>query len=276
MATDVDALYEEHLSEADRRIIEEATGLGPPFARALGRPELEVAVFGADLGDHTLAAMSPFLAFAVAVHRTAAHLEGASFVEERFSARLRIPVFDVEPLRELLGTPERRFFLVELLASYTHVSSGATWQRTRRGWRRRRFSELDPVRLAELVELADELDRPGIYRRLGDLALFLTGVFPDHEAAFDFGPRAPRLARVAGLAPTAADEEETGAALLERVGARAYRAAVASVERLGLPVTGSLAVVADMAERFATARRVLNVVTDRYLFPIRGQWFGAG
>ena len=48
-----------------------------------------------------------------------------------------------------------RFFFVELLASYTHVVSGSTWTATRRGWRRRRFSELDPVQLAGLLGVVD-------------------------------------------------------------------------------------------------------------------------
>ena len=41
-----------------------------------------------------------------------------------------MPVFDVEPLRRLLSDPLRRFFFVELLASYTHVVSGSTWVAT--------------------------------------------------------------------------------------------------------------------------------------------------
>jgi hypothetical protein len=33
-------------------------------------------------------------------------------------------------------------------------------------------------------------------------------------------------------------------------------------------------VLSELAERFIDARRILNVVTDRYLFPFRAQWFG--
>jgi len=33
-------------------------------------------------------------------------------------------------------------------------------------------------------------------------------------------------------------------------------------------------VLATIAEHFSDARRILNVVTDRYLFPLREQWFG--
>jgi hypothetical protein len=30
----------------------------------------------------------------------------------------------------------------------------------------------------------------------------------------------------------------------------------------------------SIAEHFGDARRILNVVTDTYLFPLREQWFG--
>ncbi len=110
-------------------------------------------------------------------------------------------------------------FLAELLASYVHVASGSVWVQTAHGWRRR-YSELDPVRLATLLEVVDQTERPGVWRRLGDLALFLTGVFPDHTDARGLGPvQATRLLRSAGLAPG-----ETGAgagvALLELLGRR--------------------------------------------------------
>jgi hypothetical protein len=42
----------------------------------------------------------------------------------------------------------------------------------------------------------------------------------------------------------------------------------------GAAMTAGLAVAAEMGERFGEARRVLNVVSDRYLFPLRERWFG--
>jgi hypothetical protein len=125
-----------------------------------------------------------------------------------------------------------------------------------------------------------EADRPGIYRRLGDLALFLTGVFPDHSAARSVHPieleRLLRSLPVAGEpAPTLADIEqlagERGAAgLLEWLGPRWYQAAA---ERT--PVTGLSGLLDDLAARFDQARRFLNHLTDRYLFPVRNRWFPA-
>ncbi len=183
-------------------------------------------------------------------------------------------MFDVESLRQVLVEPNR-YFLVELLASYTHVVSGATWQRTRRGWRRRRFSELDLNRLAELLDAVDPAERTGVYRRLGDLVLFLTGVFPDHSSLLDVGPVAlSRLARLSQLQGSPAEGLD-GLELLEELGRRFYALAVASARFHGAPSTPGLTIVAQIAERFRDTRRALNLVTDWYVFPLREGWFGA-
>jgi hypothetical protein len=281
MIADVELLYRQHLTEADRRLVAELVSRGfsdssldtIDVSAALGHPALEAAIFEDPVGEAALVAASPFLTFAVAVHRTGAHLERATFVSEWVGPRQRIPVFNVAQLSDLVAEPVRRFFLVELLASYTHVASGVTWERTRRGWRRRRFSELDPLRLASLLEVVSPTEQAGVYRRLGDLALFLSGVFPDHTDLTGLaGIDAARLLRATGLVPGPASDLG-GVALLEYLGARWYRRAAALVK--GTPL-GSFTAAADMGERFSDARRFLNVVTDRYLFPLRDRWFGRG
>jgi hypothetical protein len=277
MMLDVDLLYRQHLTDVDRRVIARAAGTDLPLAVALGHPDLEAAVFVASVDADPLAVVSPFLTFAVAVHRTAAHLATATFVEEWTAPRQRLPVFDVASLRDFLDEPMRRYFLVELLASYTHVASGVSWARTARGWRKRKFSELDPVRLAELLTVVDATERAGVFRRLGDLALFLTGVFPDHADVAVLDPLGrSRIARFAGLTVSVsstpgADDGDHGVEFLSTLGARCYRAAAASVPG---PLSADLRTAAAVGERFTEARRVLGVVTDRYLFPLREQWFG--
>jgi hypothetical protein len=69
-------------------------------------------------------------------------------------------------------------------------------------------------------------------------------------------------------------DDRDGQALLEFLGSRWYKAAHAASQAAGAPETGSFAVAAYMGEHFGEARRVLNAVTDRYLFPLRAQWFG--
>jgi hypothetical protein len=142
------------------------------------------------------------------------------------------------------------------------------------GWSSR-LTERGPVRLAGLLEVVDPLERAAVSRRLGDLALFLSGVFPDHPGIEGLGGAAVgRLLRLSGL-PTFSGERVGGRALLELLGPRWYRAAAASLEGQGAPVTAS-ATVRMMADRFVDARRVLNAVTDEYLYPVRDRWFGVG
>jgi len=276
--TDPTALtYLEHLTDSDLALLGETGPLRRQPDRILerlARPETYEAVFGPGGADEPFLRASPFLTFAVAVHRAAEELGASTFTREWVAPRQRVPVFDAHVLRDFVGDPLRRLFLVELLASYTHVASGSVWVQTARGWRRRRFSELDPVRLASLLEVVDERDRPGVYRRLGDLALFLTGVFPDHTALHGLGGVGrSRLLRSGGLTDAEPGREAEGVSVLELLGPRWYRMAVRQVRG---PLTGTMRATADMAAHFPGARRILNFVTDRFLFPFRSHWFGAG
>ena len=207
------------------------------------------------------------------IHRAVRDLGAASFVEEWVSPRQRVPVFDVGGLREFGADPFRRFFLAELLASYTHVTSGSVLVQTSRGWRRRRFSELDPLRLVELADVVSDAERPSVYRRLGDLSLFLSGIFPDHAAEQLVAERQRRrLERALAAADRERAEQRDGIWLLERLGRRAYRMAQQATDRS----SAMAGLLTELSENFATARRVLNFLTDRYLFPLRQRWFGTG
>jgi hypothetical protein len=277
----------EHLTQADWDVLRRAAREAGVHAEDLPHDEAALAAVLVHPGtfsticradDEAWVGASPFLVFAAAVHRGWGDLQGARHVDEWVGARQRLPVLGVDDLRDFLSSGQRRLFLASLLASYTRVASGSTWVQTARGWRRRRFSELDPVRLASLLEVVSAEERPGVYRRLGDLALFLTGVFPDHTALAGLGPLAEgRLLRAGGLgAEVVADDRGPEpipgpVGLLERLGQRWYHLACRSA---GRPLTGTMPVVAEVAERFGLARRVLNVVTDRYLFPVRRRWFG--
>lgn len=290
----VSVVYLELLSDGDLALLADAAGLAGDAAglaaRLRGSPEridallaerrVYEALFQSGENDPLLV-MSPFLAFSILVARAAQELHELRFVEEWVGPGRRVPVFDVAPLREFVGVPRRRVFLAELLASYTHVASGSMWVRTRRGWRRHRYSELDPVRLAELLEVLPEHEHAAVYRRLGDLALFLSGVFPDHAGSRPLAPRhVERIQRLLGEREGRIGAAQSMAALagagsgaigvLEWLGRRSYRLAdQASGGSFELfPMLG------DVAERFGEARRILNFLTDRYLFPLRRRWFG--
>jgi hypothetical protein len=275
--------YAGHLTDADYLLLASVTGGGDDVAalrgdpaallRAVEDPGLFRAVLGPDETAHRWAVpASPFLVFTAFVQRAAAELASLDYVPERTGPRQRVPLFDAPALRDFLGDPARRLFLAELLASFSRVASGRYQVRAGGRTRTRRFSELDPVRLAGLLDVVPQAERPGVFRRLGDVALFLAGVFPDYVTSHAFGPvHAGRLLRAAGL--PAAERESLAAApaieLLEHLGARWYRAA----RDLAPVTTARLVVVSDVAGRFRPARRVLNHLADRYLLPPENPWF---
>jgi hypothetical protein len=294
----VTSAYFEHLTDGDVALLAAGVTDSPLGDRRaalrqrrggiedlLSSSRLFETVFPAGGTTEPLIGVSPFLAFAVAVHRTGRELGSASYAQEWVGIGRRTPVFDTARLREFLSVPWHRFFLAELLASYTHVASGSVLIATRRGLRRQRFSELDPVRLASLLDVVSPAERPGVLRRLGDLTLFLTGVFPDYVARRGFGPveqgRLVRASRQASGRPRGEPRasrpgvpaDGNAVALLEQLGRRSY---LAAFQLLGTPASGQVAILGELPERFGDARRILGVVTERFLFAHRDRWFGLG
>jgi hypothetical protein len=273
--------YARLLRDSDLRLLAAAAAGGVGVERLRRSPELVEALlerkevfdslFGSPERDPLLVA-SPFLVFSVVVGRVASELERSSYVEEWLGPGRSLPVFDVGSLREFLAARQHRVFLAAVLTSFTRVTSGTTWQRTARGWRRRRYSDLDPLRLAQLLEAVLPGQRPAVTRRLGDLALFLSGVFPEHAARHPLQPReVDALQRLLGGPGPGevirSNAPEKGIWLLEWLGRRAY-----NVTAEWAPEDADLV---EVAEAFGRARRVLNLVTSRYLYPSRDRWFPA-
>jgi hypothetical protein len=232
----------------------------PPGATPAGPPD-------------RFAFISPFLLFAAAVHRTAADLAGTSYAPERTAPRRRIPLFDGGRLTAYLAAPRHRLFLADLLASFARISGGVVLAPD--GQHRRRWNDADPHRLAVLLDAVPPAERPPVWRRLGDLALFLAGVFPDAaERLVPDEAAARRLARrtlpEASHEPGARGLPEGGSPdLIEWLGTRWYQQAARHA-------SGDAARdLREQAEQFRPARRVLNTATDRYLLPYSADWLTA-
>ena len=240
----------------------------------LDRPATSAAVLNlADSRTRTapdrFALISPFLMFAAAIHRTAGDLSASTYAPERTGPRLRIPLFDAAQLSAYLGLPGHRLFLADLLASFARISSGMV--HTPGSPRRRRWNDADPARLAVLLDTVPMAQRPPVWRRLGDLALFLAGVFPDAaERVIPGQAAASRLARRTGLDPETGPDRGAGD-LLEWLGAGWYQLAADHTR----PADPSVTALREQAEHFRPARRVLNTATDRYLLPIGSGWLTA-
>ena len=250
--------YGEHLTDQDLLAL---TGDRPDQVDALRRrPELVLDLLDRPaVADAVLTAtsdegerfryVSPFLVFAAAVHRAAGSLVGQTAVVDRTAPRSRLPILDGPVIAAFATEPAHRLFLAELLASYARLASGVVWRRGERGWHRRRWDELDLPRLAELLADVPAQDRPGVWRRLGDGALFLAGVYPEYAERTYGGTGTARLQRTTGL--RLRGEGPVGE-LLEDLAARAYRQSAGAVPP-------------GVVESPRSARRVLTIVADRYL-----------
>ncbi len=252
--------YGEHLTDPDLLALAGDRADQVPVLRRhpalvldlLDRPAVTDAVLAADRDEPgRFRYVSPFLVFAAAVHRAGNALVGRTHVLDRTAARSRLPVFDGPVLAAFAAAPAHRFFLAELLASYARLASGVTWRRGERGWERQRWDELDLPRLAARLESLPSEEQPGVWRRIGDGALFLAGVFPEYAERTFGGTATARLQRVAG--ERLAVEGPVGE-LLEQLAGRAYGRAGSSVPP-------------GVVEAPHAARRVLTIVADRYLYP---------
>jgi hypothetical protein len=147
---------------------------------------------------------------------------------------------------------------------------------------RRRFNTSSLEDMIDLSGVAGEDAVPWIFRRIGDIALFQSGVFP-----LSLRPSAARGARARAIPPTLATYEEHGRRFYRL---SASRAADQPSAAWGNPGPGVLAhaagrgaggtsggsqsrVLEALAEEFPAARKSLELLSDRYLrwSPIR--WF---
>jgi hypothetical protein len=254
--------YGEHLSDHDLLVLaggraDQALVLRREPARVLDlldRPTVADAVLAARHDEpRRFSHVSPFLVFAAAVHRTSNALAGRWHVSDRTGPRTRLPLFDGSVLAAFATKPQHRLFLAELLASYARLASGMVWQRGEHGWLRQRWDELDLPRLAALREVLPVDEQPGLWRRIGDGALFLAGVFPDYAERSLGLVEIARLQRATGLRLSTLEGPVSG--LLEELAGSAYQRVGASVPRA-------------VVESPQSARRVLALVADRYLFPL--------
>ena len=136
--------------------------------------------------------ISPALYFEVLLRRAAKDMEVATHTLERTGSQ-SIPVFDTDEVVELLALPGVLLYLSQMLASFTRISSQVTSVRVRRGIRRRvRHNDLDIDSLMGRLGSAGEEQRFELYRRIADVCLFLSGIFPALRAVPTIGTRPAR------------------------------------------------------------------------------------
>lgn len=198
--------------------------------------------------------ISPYLLFSILLRHVRRRLRERSFTYET-AGRERIAVFDTAALNELLAGPELLNYLAEMLASFTRVQSGVILWREGRKLRRLRFNSLNLADLSALGHLLPEEERFPVWRRLGDLCLFMAGIFPEHG-------RSPLHGR---LAP-----EGFGPADYQALGPQYYRMAAQHPQA---ETAGYRTVLDRVAANFGLLLKPLRVLAEEHIGFRRAYWF---
>ena len=205
--------------------------------------------------EEILVRISPALYFEVLLRRAAKDLETATHTVERAGSQ-SIPVFDTDEVVELLSQPGVLLYLSEMLASFTRVSSQVTSVRVRRGIRRRvRHNDMDIDSLIGRLGSAGEEQRFGLYRRIADVCLFLSGVFPAYARADNRYPSGALRPAVTGRSRRSPED-------YEREGRRFYGLASEHPLARSLRLSGVLGV---LRLRFNSARKPLEFIAANYM-----------
>jgi hypothetical protein len=210
-------------------------------------------LFDRVMGEESiLLQITPKLFFSVVLHRARKDLRQASYTIE-LRARQKIPVFDTDRVVELLSDRTVCDYLADMLASFTRVQ-GFTWPvRVRKGiWYKHRFSDLDVDSLIRLCQSLEEPHRFSFYKRIADVCLFITGMFPEHVQGQEYWP--PGQSRRRKRKRDLEDYEEEGRQF--------YRLAA---EHEGAAIMQLSQVLETLAGSFTLAEKPLTFLSEHYL-----------
>jgi hypothetical protein len=205
--------------------------------------------------EEALVRVSPFLFFSVLLRRLRKDLEKEAYILDVDTTGKRIPVFEGPAVAELLSDGQTRDYLAEMLSSFARTNSGIIYWKEHGAWQKRRFSDIDIDDMIDLARIIDPEMRPGLYKRVADIALFVSGIFPEHTALFATHRRSMFAAK-----RMLKDYEQTGK--------RFYSVAAVEIDQAHWkPALGML------AKRFTLARLALNCLSERYFKTSRARYF---
>ena len=215
--------------------------------------------------EEAIVRVSPWLLFTVMLRRAAKDLPRERFTIERIGTTGRVPVFDSERVASLLHDRAVRDYLADMLASFVRTESAVFYYRSGRRYRRRSFSDLDVDDMIAMAESVAAEYRFPFYRRIGDICLFVAGVFPEHVLAGYSGGAALHAG------PSRRGRRRRSLEEYEAEAERFYSLA-ASHPEAGRAGVGD--VLATLAVNFGLARKPINYITDRYIRLHKARLFG--
>jgi hypothetical protein len=215
--------------------------------------------------EEVLLKISPFLYFEVLLRQALKQMERAGHTLERAGTG-EIPVFDAGDVVRLVSEQSILEYLAGMLSSFTRTESRVLPVRVAKGvWRRVRFSDMDVDSLLRLCQMSEGERRFSYYKRIADLCLFITGIFPEYTY-FDY--RYPVAESV--RAPVRAGRR--GLQEYEELGSTFYHLAAGTDSARRLELAD---VFRSLCENFTAAKKPLNFISRYYLRHRKERFFGS-
>ena len=216
--------------------------------------------------EETFLMVSPALYFEVLLRQSLRDLETAGYTVER-DGRADLPVFDTQDVVKFLSIQGVLDYLAHMLASFTRINSYAVPVRIRRGIRRRVvYNDMDIDSLVRHCATADHEQRFGFYKRIADVCLFISGVFPE------FASPAVRYSVPNRMRAAVSDRTRRSLSDYEAQGRQFYGLAEEHDSAHHMGLSGVFRLLRD---HFATARKPLAFIGAHYLHGARNRLFGA-
>lgn len=191
--------------------------------------------------------ISPYLLFSLLLIRLTEDLRAKPYILELDRRGKQIPVFEASGIAEMLTKLSVRNYLAEMLASFARTSSGVVHWKERGSWHTKSFSDMDMADMIELARISEPAIRSSLYNRIADIALFVSGIFPE-------------CATIAVHHSAQRASSERSLSDYEKQGKSFYTLAARHTHD-----SNRSSVLAELAERFTTARRALNALSDRFI-----------
>jgi hypothetical protein len=201
--------------------------------------------------DGVLLTISPRLLFDILLRKTARVLNKESYILERVGRQV-VPVFDAKEAGDFLARKSVIPYLSDMLSSFTKIESFTLLLGVKEGvWQKLRLNTMDIESLVHFCSMIDEDDRFPFYKRIADVCLFISGVFP--EFAFSLDPYKPG-GPLRGKGKTLEE--------YEREGKEYYRLAA---EHQAARIAELAEIMKELSRHFLLAKKSLNFIADFYL-----------
>ena len=214
--------------------------------------------------DSLIASISPRFLFDILLRVAYSELENRAYTVER-TANHEIPVFDSPEVVRFLSNKAVLRYLADMLASFTRIESFTMPVRVRKGvWRRIRYNDMDLDSLLRFCQTVDEERRFGYYKRIADICLFISGIFPEYATRNRHLPSTDRTKTglFGRLRRSIEDYEEEGR--------RFYRLAGEHSDARLLHLTE---IFHQLQDEFNLAKKPLNYISENFLRFRRGKLF---